>query len=328
MGPQRLEKPVAAQHSAIVGAYQRCRQIVRPRPLPVPDDGHRGSSGLRRSVRIRAVHGHLAPSLVCSGRTPGRPTPTDRQARAGHRWAADAMEPAHWRDTRHVRDGPPKLDGMPADVQGPHGDGLFSFAPHGHAPLDPDPHSHVPEPQGHVSLSHEPRSQANRPAVRDAPSGAAKPRVRPGTAEPDAGDREDWQARLRDRGYRLTPQRQLVLEAVARLGHATPEAVVAEVRRTATAVNISTVYRTLDLLEDLGLVSHAHLTHGAPTYHAAGPDRHIHLVCGTCGSIDELPPDRLAGLVDDLRRELGFTVNVEHVALTGRCADCSAAARG
>ncbi|WP_049807301.1 Fur family transcriptional regulator [Pseudofrankia inefficax] len=150
----------------------------------------------------------------------------------------------------------------------------------------------------------------------------------PGPAAPGDESREDWQVRLRGRGYRLTPQRQLVLEAVAKLGHATPEAIVTEVRRTATAVNISTVYRTLDLLEDLGLVSHAHLTHGAPTYHVTGHDRHIHLVCGACGAISELSPDRLAGLVDDLRRELGFTVNVDHVALAGRCADCSAHGEG
>jgi Fur family ferric uptake transcriptional regulator len=141
-------------------------------------------------------------------------------------------------------------------------------------------------------------------------------------------DRAGWQARLRDRGYRLTPQRQLVLEAVARLGHATPETIVAEVRRTATGVNISTVYRTLDLLEELGLVSHAHLTHGPPTYHVTGQNRHVHLVCGGCGVISEISPDRLAGLVDELRQELGFRVDVDHVALTGRCKDCSAPARG
>ncbi|GAA3051019.1 hypothetical protein GCM10020000_35180 [Streptomyces olivoverticillatus] len=74
----------------------------------------------------------------------------------------------------------------------------------------------------------------------------------------------DWQSDLRRRGYRLTPQRQLVLEAVDRLEHATPDDILTEVRKTAGGVNISTVYRTLELLEELGLVSHAHLGHGAP----------------------------------------------------------------
>jgi Fur family ferric uptake transcriptional regulator len=59
---------------------------------------------------------------------------------------------------------------------------------------------------------------------------------------------QGWQAQLRARGYRLTPQRQLVLEAVGKLGHATPEEIAADVRQTAAAVNISTVYRTLELL--------------------------------------------------------------------------------
>jgi len=78
-----------------------------------------------------------------------------------------------------------------------------------------------------------------------------------------------WDEQLRARGYRVTPQRQLVLEAVARLGHATPEDVGAEVRQAARGVNISTIYRTLELLEQLGMVTHAHLGHGAPTYHLA-----------------------------------------------------------
>lgn len=138
---------------------------------------------------------------------------------------------------------------------------------------------------------------------------------------------DDWHTRLRARGYRLTPQRQLVLEAVARLGHATPEAIVHEVRQTASGVNISTVYRTLDLLEELDLVSHAHLSHGAPTYHVTGVDPHVHLVCGACGTILEIAPERLAGIVGELRAELGFTVDMEHLTLAGRCAECTAAGR-
>src|SRR5579875_1876074 len=88
-----------------------------------------------------------------------------------------------------------------------------------------------------------------------------------------------WDEQLRARGYRATPQRQLVLEAVAKLGHATPEDVAAEVQQTARGVNISTVYRTLELLEQLGMVTHAHLGHGAPTYHLAVEADHVHLVC-------------------------------------------------
>ena len=89
----------------------------------------------------------------------------------------------------------------------------------------------------------------------------------------------DWKAELRARGYRLTPQRQLVLEAVGEIGHATPEEIASSVRRTASGLSISTVYRTLELLEDLGLVRHSHLGHGAPTYSLAAQDDHVHLVC-------------------------------------------------
>lgn len=148
------------------------------------------------------------------------------------------------------------------------------------------------------------------------------------SAGPDGDSRRGWQALLRSRGYRLTPQRQLVLEAVAKLGHATPEDIAAEVRRTASGVNISTVYRTLDLLEELDLVTHAHLRHGAPTYHAAGQDRHVHLVCGACDAVIEVSPHTLDGLVETLRARYGFAVDVDHVALAGRCADCIGAEAG
>ena len=127
---------------------------------------------------------------------------------------------------------------------------------------------------------------------------------------------------LRSRGLRLTAQRQLVLEAVYRLGHATPDQVHAEVARTAAGVNITTVYRTLELLEELGLVTHAHLSHGAPTYHAAGEDQHVHLVCRSCGSIAEVDPSVMHPVTDLLLRERDFRVDVGHVSLFGLCGNC------
>lgn len=134
-----------------------------------------------------------------------------------------------------------------------------------------------------------------------------------------------WQAELRRRGYRLTPQRQLVLEAVSELGHATPEEIATAVRRTATGVNISTVYRTLELLEDLGLVRHTHLGHGAPTYSVSTDDDHVHLVCRDCGSVQEAPPEVVAPVVEQLAATQGFTVDVGHFAVFGRCRACAAA---
>ena len=129
---------------------------------------------------------------------------------------------------------------------------------------------------------------------------------------------------LRSRGLRLTAQRQLVLDAVYTLGHATPDQVHAQVAKTAAGVNITTIYRTLELLEELGLVTHAHLSHGAPTYHAVGEQQHAHLVCRVCGHVDEVSTDVLAPLAGDLQREKSFLVDLGHVALFGVCASCGA----
>ncbi len=126
---------------------------------------------------------------------------------------------------------------------------------------------------------------------------------------------------LHQRGLRMTPQRQLVLDAVRELGHATPEQVCAQVQRSAPAVNITTVYRTLDLMERLGLVRHTHLGHGAPSY-SEREHEHVHLVCHACGAVAEMPPDLMNGLADRLRESAGFDLDVTHVALSGRCAGC------
>ncbi len=127
---------------------------------------------------------------------------------------------------------------------------------------------------------------------------------------------------LRERGLRLTPQRQLILEAVHELGHATPESVHNAVRERVAGVNITTVYRTLELLEELGLVNHTHLSHGSPTYHRAGEGQHVHLVCRSCGSIEEMDPAVLQPLCDRLRDEREFRVDVGHVSFFGVCGKC------
>jgi Fur family transcriptional regulator, ferric uptake regulator len=119
--------------------------------------------------------------------------------------------------------------------------------------------------------------------------------------EPQDAQSAGWHAQLRARGFRLTPQRQLVLEAVISLGHATPDEIADQVRRTASGVNLSTVYRTLELLEELGLVTHAHLGHGA---------------------IEEMPPDVLDQAVQQIATDRGFAVDVGHFAIFGTCAAC------
>jgi Fur family ferric uptake transcriptional regulator len=142
-----------------------------------------------------------------------------------------------------------------------------------------------------------------------------------------AGERPDDPAGLKrtlhQRGLRMTPQRQLVLDAVRELGHATPEQICGHVQATAPAVNITTVYRTLDLLERLDLVRHTHLGHGAPNY-SEQEHQHVHLVCHECGAVTETPSDLMNGLAERLRSTAGFELDITHVALSGRCADCIA----
>jgi Fur family ferric uptake transcriptional regulator len=134
---------------------------------------------------------------------------------------------------------------------------------------------------------------------------------------------EDWQARLRAKGYRLTPQRELVLRAVERLGHATPDEVLAAVREESGAVNISTVYRTLEVLEELDLVRHAHITDRAPTYHSAATPPHVHLVCRTCGKVTEVSTDVIEPMTATLEDDFGFTTDLGHLTVFGTCADCA-----
>lgn len=137
-------------------------------------------------------------------------------------------------------------------------------------------------------------------------------------------DQGSLRSTLHQRGMRMTPQRQLVLDAVRELGHATPEQVCKKVQETAPTINITTIYRALDLLEQLGLVRHTHLGHGAPTY-SAEEHEHVHLACHRCGRIDEVAIETMDELADKLRRDHGFALDATHLALSGTCRECQAA---
>jgi Fur family ferric uptake transcriptional regulator len=128
---------------------------------------------------------------------------------------------------------------------------------------------------------------------------------------------------LRARGLRMTAQRSQVLDAVLALEHATPEAIGARLREGlgGAAPDASTIYRNLELLERLGLVWHTHLGKGAPVYHAAGHP-HLHVVCQSCGEISSVASDLLDSAAERLAADLGFTVDVGHVALSGTCRAC------
>lgn len=130
---------------------------------------------------------------------------------------------------------------------------------------------------------------------------------------------QDLAARLRARGMRMTPQREQILAAVRELGHATPE----QICETVPGVDVTTVYRTLELLEELGLVRHAHLGHGAPSFRPA-EDEHVHIVCHSCGAVVDAEPDLVDPLAQRLQDESGFLLDRSHFTVFGRCRSCAA----
>ena len=120
--------------------------------------------------------------------------------------------------------------------------------------------------------------------------------------------------KLRGRGYKATPQRVAVLEALTAEQHQS----LADLRRRCPRVGMVTVYRTLDLLTDLGLVRRLDLGDG-PRYELA-EDHHHHMICESCGDISEfdqcpIDPARLPG-------DGAFEVNSHSVEVYGLCAAC------
>ena len=136
---------------------------------------------------------------------------------------------------------------------------------------------------------------------------------------PSTAPASDLVARLRERGLRVTPQREQVLDAVRSLGHATPEQICESIE----GVDITTVYRTLELLEQIGLVRHAHLGHGAPSYRPAEDD-HIHVVCHACGAVVDADPSLVEPLAEHLLAGDGFVLDRSHFTVFGRCRQCAA----
>jgi len=133
----------------------------------------------------------------------------------------------------------------------------------------------------------------------------------------------DLGAALRARGMRLTPQRRRIVAALSNLEHGTPDAVAARVAEDGgAALPLSTIYRGLDALEELGIVSHTHLDHRAPTYHLADHATHIHLVCLGCGTVSEAPIGMAAEFAGNVRDATGFDPDVTHMAIHGWCASC------
>ncbi len=128
--------------------------------------------------------------------------------------------------------------------------------------------------------------------------------------------------RLRARGLRWTPQRRALVEVLrATDGHLSGAEIVARCRVIDPGTTPSTVYRTLDMLERLGFVRHGHGSDGREEYHVRPAIEHGHLHCRGCGTTWDLA-DEADALVAALARERGFVVDVSHVTVVGRCAEC------
>jgi len=128
---------------------------------------------------------------------------------------------------------------------------------------------------------------------------------------------------LQERGYRLTPQRLMVVDAIhGAEGHISADEIFERVKAKYPYANISTVYRTLDLLKELSLVVETDFGEGRVRYHIAEKGHHHHLVCRKCGKVTHLEESALGALTETLRRDYGFAADLHHLAITGICQEC------
>jgi len=125
-------------------------------------------------------------------------------------------------------------------------------------------------------------------------------------------------------GYRLTPQRLMILRSVEEAdGHISAEEICAQVRAHYPQMNISTVYRTLELVKELGLVTEIDLGDGRARYQCMGKGRnHHHLICEKCGKIIDIENSILDPLWGDVQQRYNFKVNMKHLAIFGKCENC------
>lgn len=128
---------------------------------------------------------------------------------------------------------------------------------------------------------------------------------------------------LRQRGYRVTPQREMIITAVAQnKHHMTAEEIFARVQHHTKAINIATIYRTLDFLVKEGLAIRTSLDSGQIVYTNEQHGTHIHLICRRCGKIIEANYRLMDSLRDQIQQQYGFGADLQHLSLSGLCAEC------
>lgn len=129
---------------------------------------------------------------------------------------------------------------------------------------------------------------------------------------------------LRARGNRVTEPRRLVWEVLSSAeGHLTVEEITARVHAADPSVNLSSVYRTLDLFADMDLVRESNLSADGPSrWEPAHSDDHFHLVCNSCGRVEHHGGDLVERVRSHLGDEHGFEPSSIELVVTGRCSRC------
>ncbi len=128
---------------------------------------------------------------------------------------------------------------------------------------------------------------------------------------------------LRASGNRITPQREMIIQAIAHSDrHLSAEEIYAQVQARTRAINLATVYRTLDLLVSEGLASSLDLGGGCVVYATREHGPHIHLVCRQCRCVIDADHHLLTPVGDQLHAQYDFAADLRHLSLIGLCQAC------
>jgi Fur family ferric uptake transcriptional regulator len=129
---------------------------------------------------------------------------------------------------------------------------------------------------------------------------------------------------LKQHGYKITPQRRAVLNVISlSRDHLTPAAIYEKIHHEHPKVGLVTVYRTLDILADLGLICEVHAGGNCRSYLMRRPsEHHHHLICSDCGAVEDFTDCDLSKLEQRLSKETSFDIEGHLLEFTGRCRDC------
>ena len=130
-------------------------------------------------------------------------------------------------------------------------------------------------------------------------------------------------ATLKQHGYKLTPQRRGVIGAIASSqDHLTPADIYQQVQQDHPNIGLVTIYRSLEILNELGLICELHAAGNCTSYTISTPEHHHHLICSNCGMVFDFAGHNLAKLEERLARESGFIIDSHQLEFSGLCKTC------